>query len=283
MISVLFAAAGALTYGASDFFGGFATRRAHVLPVLFASQLASLCPLVIALWALPGQHAAGADYLWGAAAGAVATFSMMALYRALALGPMTVIAPFTAVCVAVVPVVAGVAGGERPSALAVAGLATGLLAIVLISRERPEPGAGGAVTRQAIGIALAAGVGLGAFFVLLHRTSPGSGMAPLLATRITSLVAFGGLLALRRVPVRLPRPAVGTAVAAGVLDMTGNALFLLAARSGLLSVSAVITAMYPAATVVLARTVLRERMNGWQVSGALLAMVSLGTLSLASV
>lgn len=288
MLAVALALIAATTFGASDFFGGLSSRRAPVPLVLLYSHLASLLPLLAALWLLPAAHPVAADYGWGAAAGAIAVAGMILLYLGLATGPMTLVAPVTAVCVAVLPAGVGLALGERLSGLAWAGLVLGVSGAGLVSLARgagPEQARKGS-TPQAVALSVGAGACLGAFFIVLSRTSSGSGLAPLIATRAVTLAAFGavaGWRVLRSGALRsaaLPRRAVATAVAAGVLDMTGNAFYLLAVRSGPLAVVAVLTALYPAATVLLARAALGERMSLTQGIGTGAAIAAVGMLAL---
>ena len=288
MFAVLLALVAAGTFGASDFFGGLSSRRAPVPIVLLYSRIASVVPLLLALWLLQPAHPTLADYGWGAAAGAIAVLGMTLLYLGLATGPMTVVAPVTAVCVAVFPAAAGFAFGERLSGLASAGLLLGVCGIALVSLARggnydaPRPGS----PARTIVIALGAGTCIGAFFVVLSRTSSDSGIAPLLATRAVTLIVFGALAGWRVIrsgqlrSVAVQRRALATAIAAGVLDMAGNAFYLVAVKHGPLAVIAVLTALYPAVTVLLAKVTLGERMSAMQSIGIGAAMAAVGMLAL---
>ncbi|HLX50938.1 MAG TPA: EamA family transporter [Streptosporangiaceae bacterium] len=287
MAGIVLALLAAATYGASDFFGGLSSRRAPVPVILFYSQLASVAPLVIALLLLPAAHATGADYGWGAAAGLISLLGMSLLYLSLAVGPMSVAAPVTAVCVAVLPTAAGLALGERLSAQTLAGLVLGIGGVGLISLGPRQQGSHAAPAGRVIPVAAGAGACLGAFFIVLSRTSPGSGLLPLLATRAVTVGILGSLAGARmirarsRSAARVPRPARVAMISAGVLDMTGNFFYVFAVRHGPLAVIAVITALYPAATVLLAWAVLRERLSLAQGlgTGAAMACVSLLALS----
>jgi drug/metabolite transporter (DMT)-like permease len=170
--------------------------------------------------------------------------------------------------------------GERPSWLAYAGIAAALLAVVCVSAagEAPEPRT--APARTFFGLpagvpeALLAGVAFGAFFIALAQTRPGAGMYPLLAARLTSvaLLAAGGFALGGVSAVRIPRASLGLVFACGTLDMSANILYVLAAHSGLLAIVAVLTSLYPAATVALAAIVLRERLRALQWVGVALAL-----------
>jgi drug/metabolite transporter (DMT)-like permease len=177
------------------------------------------------------------------------------------------VAPITAVGAAVVPVVVGLAGGERPAALALLGAVLALGAVALV--------AGGGAPEQAparrggspLWLALGAGVAFGLVFVLLAATDDASGFWPLLGGRTVS-VAIVGLWLVRTHTSFVPRPGTRlVVVGAGLFDVTANGLYLLAVREGLLSVVAVLSSLYPAATVVLARVVLGERLRPAQLAG----------------
>jgi drug/metabolite transporter (DMT)-like permease len=275
-MAVLLALCSAVVYGAGDFFGGLSSRRAPALIVVGASQAVGLVVAVVLALAL-GGHLTGADAGWAAAGGLAGAAGLGIFYRALADGSMSVVAPVTAVCAAAVPVLAGLAGGDVVGVPGLAGLAIALPAVGLVARER---GAGVRLDVRTVAVALAAGTLFGTFFVLLHRTSDGSGLWPVVVARSASSVAVGvlvlGVWAARSVPPRVPRAAVPLVVAAGVADMSANVLFLLAVRQGQLSVVGLLSSLYPVSTVLLATLVLRERLSRVQlvgVGGCTLAVV----------
>ena len=291
-MEILLALAAAASYGVSDFAGGVLTRRAQVLVVFLRSQLVSSALLlaVVTLWAdavsWPGVG-------WGAAAGLAGVAGTSLLYQGLAVGRMSVVAPITAVLGAGLPVLVGLATGERPGPAALTGILTGLLAVVVITRT-PDPPAtrtgtsraeGAAVqaaarSRQAIVCAFGAGLGFGLFYVLLQRSPVDSGLWPLLGTRISLVGMLGLLVAVRRLPVRTPAGMGLSLVGLGIVNTMADLLFLLATRSGLLSLVAVITSMYPAVTVALAALVLREPIAGRQLAGLVVAAVSVALIAL---
>jgi uncharacterized membrane protein len=279
-VAILLALASALIYGTADFFGGLASRRAAALVVTFVSQTVGLISLLIVLPIARGNGFDGADVAWGAAGGVSGAIALVCFYWALAAGAMTIVAPLTAVVSAIVPVVTGLALGERPSVWALIGVALALPAIALIAREhadRPQR-----LTRNVFVAALAAGLGFGLFFVALSRTSGQSGLWPLVGARVASVALLSlVLLAVHRPPRLAPRARPLT-IAAGLLDTTANAVYLAAATRGLLSLVAVIAALYPASTVVLARVVLGERIERTQVGGFVLAAIAVGLVAAAS-
>jgi drug/metabolite transporter (DMT)-like permease len=278
----LLALASALLYGAADFTGGLATRRASTLPVIVLSQLSGLVLLALLFPFLPAATPSRADLLWGVTAGLTGGAGVALLYRALAIGRMAVVAPTTAVCAVAVPVLVSVALGERPGPLAVAGIVLGLVAIVLVSQQTapepaaPEPGAGGQLP-AGVGIALVSGVAIGLFLLALAQTRPEAGMWPILASRSTSVALFGLAALFTRTSLRLPGVLLLT-LGGGVMDMTANALYLVAARVGPLSVVVTLASLYPASTVLLARVVLGERLNLRQVAGVACALAAIALI-----
>jgi drug/metabolite transporter (DMT)-like permease len=269
--AVVLAAASAMVWGTADYCGGRASQRASALTVTAISQFFAVPVLLLCVLVLPGQ-AAGTDLLWGAAAGMAGVLGIVALYRSLSTGAMAVAAPITAVTGAVVPLAFGLAWGERPTSLALAGVGCAVGAIALVSLGH---GGSGLVTPQVVGLALLAGTLFGLFFVLLAQSADGSGMWPLAAARCAS-IPLALLLVLRAgVGLRLPRRLVGWAAAAGAGDIAANALYLLAAREGLLSVVAPVAALYPVSTVLCAVLIDRETVRPVQVAGLGLAATAL--------
>ncbi|WP_375388736.1 EamA family transporter [uncultured Amnibacterium sp.] len=277
-MSIVLALLGALCYGTADFAGGLASRRASALAVVFCGQLASAVVLAVVLVVVPGRFDVP-SIAWGAAAGLTGAVALLLFYRSLAVGAMTVVAPVTAVMSAIVPVVGGVALGERPAPLALVGVVLAVLAVLLVSAEEGRLPGPQAIRGPGVLGALAAGTGFGLLFVLLSRAAPDSGFWPIAGARTASLLLLGvvALLARRSLVPRGAPPAL--VVASGVGDMTANLLFVLASRLGLLSVVGVLLALYPAATVLLAVVVLKERLHRLQLTG--LAVASAGVVLIA--
>jgi drug/metabolite transporter (DMT)-like permease len=181
------------------------------------------------------------------------------------------------------PVLFGLAVGERPGPAALAGIVLGLVAVVVITRAPDVPGAPVAeprTARQAVLCAFGGGIGFGLFYILLERSPLDSGLWPLLGTRISLVGLLGLLVAARRLPLRPPPGTEASLVGLGVVNTAADLLFLLATRRGLLSLVAVITSMYPAVTVALAGLVLRERIAARQAAGLAAAAVSVGLIAL---
>jgi uncharacterized membrane protein len=285
-MAYLLALGSALLYGAADFTGGLASRRAGTLPVVFLSQLSGLLVLALMLPILPHASPSRTDLLWGAGAGLTGGIGVALLYRALAIGTMAVVAPTTAVCAVAIPVLVSVLLGERPEPLAVAGIALGIVSIVLVSRQHVAPPAelpNHASVRgrpTGIGTALASGVAIGFFFLSLAQARAEAGMWPLLCARLASVTLFGLVAITGRRSLRIAARLTTLAVVCGVIDMLANALYLLAAQQGPLSLVVTLSSLYPASTVLLARVVLGERLNSWQLTGvgcALAAVVLIVT------
>lgn len=275
MLSVVLAAFSALIWGAGDFCGGKATQRARALPVTVVAQLAGLPVVVLGLVLISATSPRPSDLGWGALAGVAGFAGLVLLYRGLAAGAMAIFAPVTAVTAAVVPLGAGLALGESPGTLALIGVCCAIIAIGLMSVQVAASGRQAVVTPRLILLALAAGTMFGVFFVLLGRAGDNAGMWPVLGVRVGSITLGLLLVARQRVSLRLDRPVVRWTVTAGVFDITANALYLLAAQRGLLSVVAPVAALYPASTVLLALLVDRERLRPVQLAGLGLAATAL--------
>jgi drug/metabolite transporter (DMT)-like permease len=271
-MAVLLGLAVAVAYGAADFLGGMATKRSALASVLVTAQLVGL-PVLLVLLPLAGGSPTPKALLFGGLAGMAGGLGIACLYRGLAIGRMTVVAPVTAVGAAVLPVGWGLATGERPSPVALAGVAIALVAVVLVSRPPQEPVARAAhvaAGRTPLVLAVVSGIGFGFVFILLAESGDGTGLWPLVATRAVSVTMLGVVALLTRQRLRASRDVLPTIVAAGVLDMTANVLYLLASRRGLLALVAVLSALYPAITVLLARVVLTERIGRLQLGGIVL-------------
>ncbi|MCW2740140.1 MAG: conserved rane protein of unknown function [Blastococcus sp.] len=270
---MVLALASAVVYGTSDFLGGLASRRASVFGVVALSQVSGLVGLLLLLPWLGGPVGV-VDMAWGAAAGLAGATGLVIFFRTLARGVMSVVAPITAVTAAAVPVLVGLAGGERIGVWTGLGIVLALVAVVLVSAE------GGlsalrAARPASIPPALAAGTAFGVFFVFLDRTGDDTGLTPLVAARLASVVLVVAVAVLGRRPLRVARTALPLVAASGVGDMTANALFLLATQQdAALAIVGVLASLYPVSTVVLAQVLLRERLVPAQLAGLAAAFVA---------
>lgn len=266
----------AMLYGASDYLGGRTSRRSPATAVALGAELVqfALCIVIVPLIESDGPTS-GAIW-WGLAAGATSTIGVIGLYAALSRGNMTTVAPITGVVAAIVPVAVGVLTGDRPSPLAVAGIVAAVVAVALIGGITGMF-AGGAgkpvIDAGTVVLALAVGFSFGLLFVSLDRAGDDSGQWPLLFARFTALPVLS-LVAL--VQFRHSRPSVGRGLVLpvlviGILIAGSNATYLISTREGLLSIVAVVVAMYPASTIVLASLIDGERATGAQLTGMALA------------
>jgi drug/metabolite transporter (DMT)-like permease len=266
-MSLYFALPGALSYGLADFAGGLATRRAPVFVVTAVVQVAGLVALLPAM-PIAGGTLSWAAVGWGVLAAAGGTGGLLLYLRALAVGPMGVVAPLSAVVGAGLPLLVGLLGGERLGPVTLVAIGIALVAIVLATAGG-KAGTGGRIGPL---MALGAGAGFALFFVGLHAAPTDSGMWPLLVGRLASAPALVVVAAL----IGGLRPGAGfpwkLAVFSGVFDTLANVFFLLATRSGDLGVSSVVVSLYPVVVALLAGVVLRERLTALQIGGAGLAV-----------
>lgn len=279
-MTLLFALPAALAYGLADFAGGLASRRAPVLVVTFVIQLAglvTLLPMVVAPLPLTDGHPSASAFAFGALAGLAGTTGLLLYLRALAVGPMGVVAPLSAVVGAGLPLVVGALGGERLGAVSLTGIGAALLAIVFATAGSPQ----GSGSRTGTALSLGAGAGFAAFYVLLDRAPHDSGLWPLLAGRLTSVPLLLLAVGVTRAGLRRPFP-LRSALVSGVFDTLANVLFLLAARTGQLGISAVVVSLYPVAVAVCAGVFLHERLTRWQLGGAGLALAASMALAVGS-
>jgi drug/metabolite transporter (DMT)-like permease len=234
-VAVLLGLGAAITYGTADFIGGLVTRRNPVARVVVLSKVAGLVLYLAAVPLLIRASDLGRAWAWGLAAGVTGSVGVGFLYRGLARGRMSVVAPITAVLSAVIPVLFGLAIGERPSPIQLTGVAV-------------------------------------AFLILITRAGEDSGSWPLVAARVAEIAIMAAVLVASRSGIR-PDRGTGKAIATtGVLDSAANLLYLMGTRLELISVVAVLTSLYPAATVLLARVFLRDRLSRGQVVGLGLAL-----------
>lgn len=275
MFAIL-ALASAAFYGAGDFLGGIASRRADTVVITFVAQAAGLAWLALLMPVLPSSSPVVGDYLWGAASGVAGSVGVAMLYRALSIGTMSIVAPITAVCAAAVPALVALALGERPGVLASVGIVLTAIAITLLSRGESEERLGGGTrwAKTSVGLAFLSGVAVGVFFLCLAQTSDAAGLWPLIVGRSVSVLLFGIVAVRTGRSIRLDSSVARTAIGCGTADMVANALYLIATRYGPLSLVATLASLYPASTVLLARVTLGERLTRPQTLGVACALVA---------
>jgi drug/metabolite transporter (DMT)-like permease len=276
MLAIALGLGSSLCWGFSDFFGGLQSRARPVSAVIFVSQSLGLAAVAIYV-AISGVAAPSLSDLWPAAAGGAAgVIALAAFYHALSIGTMSVVAPISATGAAV-PVVVGLIDGEKPAPLQLVGMALALLGVILASREMQSDAAARRNLRLSVGLALVAALGFGSFFVGIKVSSEVSVPWAMLAGRGADIPLVVVAALAFRLPLSAERRALPALFAIGVLDLGANGLYALATTHGLLSVVAVLAALYPAVTVILARVMLSERVQRVQEAGifAVLAGVAL--------
>lgn len=290
---IVLALGAALAYGVADFLGGAVARRSTALKALAWCVPTGLL-LVLAAALLIGGTPGAAGSAWGLAAGVTGGTGLITFYRALARGPMSVVAPVSALAAAVLPIAVGTLRGERLDALVLLGVLLCLVAIGLVSMEEGEPDASTPAPtgwRRLLDsgpvMAGVSGACFGVFFIFLKEAGDDSGLWPLVAARVGNLaVVLVALLLMARLggdqgPRVKGRALIALALLSGTLDAGANVLYFLAVHSGMLSLAAVLTSLYPAITVLLARLTYGERLRvvqrvGMAVAVAGVALVTAG-------
>jgi len=274
-MSPLLALGASLGFGVADFAGAQAARRTSALTVALGIQVVGLLFLLPVVTLLPGRASVGALGI-GALSGAAGTIGLVIYLRAMAIGPIGVVSPLAAVSGTAVPVAWGAfVLGDDLSSLQVAGVVLALASVVIVAWV---PGSAvGAADLRAVVSGLVSGVLFGVFFIALDATPLDSGLWPLVGARSASAIGVVVLLRIVSRPAH-PGPALPAIVLAGTTDMLANVLFLLATRGGLLSVSALLSSLYPVVALLLARRFLRERLHRIQGAGVVGALIAMGLL-----
>jgi drug/metabolite transporter (DMT)-like permease len=271
MLAVVSALASALSWGGADFVGGLASRRAGAYRVTVCGFALGLTLTIVAALLFAEPAPPWPALAWSAAAGTTDAVGILLLYTCLARGPFSIGAPVSALTGAAVPVVVGTLREGLPQPAVLAGLVLALVAVWLVSQSGDKP-AGVRVRLADLRLPLLAGVFLGLFLVLMHEGSQRTVLWPLVAARaggVVTLVAFAAIKGQLRRPEALPWRLV---LLNAVLDVGGNALFILAGQAGRMDVAAVLSSLYPGASVLLAWGLLREKVSRPQFIGILAAL-----------
>lgn len=270
-LAVTYGLGSALTWGAGDFSGGFASKKAGALCVIFYSQLIGAFLLIGLLPFFPGGDWGIRQSLWGSLAGVSGVIGLIALYKGLAMGRMGIVAPLSAVVTALIPVTLALFTEGLPTRTQLMGFGMALLAIWFFGATNAR----NPILKSELTLSLLAGTGFGLFFICIDRVSSEAILWPLISARCASIAVIGIYLAMRRQLALPPRSQLAFIVLAGVLDVAGNTLFALASKLGRLDVSAVLASMYPASTVLLARCILKESLERRQRMGLVAACMAL--------
>lgn len=271
LAAVVFGLTSAASWGAGDFSGGLASRRAPLQAVLAWGQTAGVASIVAVALVAREPLAFSTSLLWASAAGAAGALGLAALYRGLAVGRMGVVAPVSAVLSAAIPVLAGAVVEGVPPWPKLVGFGVALAGIWLVAASE-APGSSG---QSGLALALLAGAGFGGFLLLMRVAGEGGTFWPLAAARGTSAVLSTIALATSPVAKVPPRAAWPLVLLSGLLDAGGNAFFVLASQAGRLDVAAVLSSLYPASTVLLAAVFLRERLTRPQGAGVGAVLVAI--------
>jgi len=260
----------AVTWGAADFSGGLATKTANVFGVVAVAHAVGLVFMLSLAVVFREPVPPSSALLWGAIAGLVGGVGLAAFYKALAIGKMGINAPLASVITAVLPLLFGFWTEGLPHVLQLIGFALALVSIWLISTQR---GASGGPSRG-LGLAVLAGIGFSGFLLFIKLAGSASVFWPLVAARSASLLLMAAIILASRSHWKPGRATLPYILLAGILDSGANALYVAAAQRGRLDVAAVLSSLYPASTVILARLVLKERLSGTQSAGMAAALIA---------
>ncbi|UGV40347.1 DMT family transporter [Methanococcoides orientis] len=276
ILVVFFSLAAAATWGAADFGGGFATKRASVYSVVIITQAVGLVLLPFLALYFSEEFPPMNGMFWGFVAGVAGSFGLLALYHALSMGKMGVAAPVSAVVTVALPVIYGAINEGLPAGHQIAGFVLAIAAMWLIG----STGEKGAIKRQDLVYPLLAGVGFGLFFISVDLFSESAVFWPLTVAKISAVVVILGFAMLRKSATLPSKAVLPLIILAGVFDATGNLFFALASQVGRLDIATVIASLYPGSTVLLAWIILKERLSSMQWIGVILALTAIVLISL---
>ncbi len=265
----------AASWGGGDFSGGLAAKRASVFRVVAVAHACGLLAMLAMVWVTGEALPPRTDLLWGAFAGFAGAFGIAALYKALAIGRMGVVAPVASVVTGILPVLVGFRTEGLPDRLQLTGFALALVSIWLVARPSEHID-----SHRGLGLAVFAGVTFGLFLIASKQAGHHGIFWPLVAARAVSTTLMLAIVAFTPRDLRPLRSVVWPMVWSGLLDSAGNALFIAATRHGRLDVAAVLSSLYPASTVILARVLLKERISPMQGAGIVGAMISVALISM---
>jgi drug/metabolite transporter (DMT)-like permease len=280
LASVMLSLASAVSWGAGDFSGGIAAKKTNVFFVVAVAHGTGLVLVLLLAVLMREQIPSTKILLWGAAAGIAGAVGLASLYRGLAIGKMGVVGPVAGVITAALPVIYGASTQGLPKTLQLCGFALAFVGIVLVSKPEKTEG-----VPPGLWLAMLAGVGFGMFLIFIQQAGTSSVYWPLASARTVSLflmllaLAFskanGPMSSEQKTARKLERKLWPIMIFAGAMDTLGNALFMMATQTGRLDVAAVLSSLYPATTVLLARFLLQERVSAIQNVGMVAAIASI--------
>ena len=265
-------------WGAADFAGGYGSRRANAFVLTAFSHVCAFALMLAIALGQHGEFPSHASVMWAVVAGASGGFSLAVFYRALASGQMGLTAPIAALVGAAIPTAVDIALEGSPSRWTIGGFLLAVVAIWLITRPEPS-GENDSESRPAgAGMAALAGVGFAGFYLCIHQAS-GSPLWIAAMSRVGSFTATAVAVIVVQAPLRMDRPRIALGMVAGFFDVTASALFIYANQHGRLDEAVLITSLYPAVTVLLARLVLKEHFSRWKFVGLLAALAAVPLLA----
>ena len=264
----------AAVWGGGDFAGGIATKRANVFRVVAGAHACGLVLMLLLAWLTGEPFPPRSSLGWGVLAGISGAFGIAALYKALAIGRMGIIAPVASVVTAILPVMVGIRSEGMPDRIQLAGFALALVSIWLVARPDGEID-----SHRGLGLAILAGVMFGLFLVAGKQAGHDGVFWPLVAARAASTLLMLVIVAFSPRDTRSLRAGLVPILLSGLLDSVANAMFIAATRHGRLDVAAVLSSLYPASTVILARVLLKERLSASQNAGIVGALASVAIIS----
>lgn len=273
MTAVLMAAATAACFGVANFAGGIASRRDAALAVTANAHLLGAVLLAAGALLFPARDATLADVAWGGLAGVTGGLAVVALYAALALGRMSVVAPLTAAISAALPALYDVSSGTVLGPLTGIGIALALVAVLVVSTVG-DTESRAAMPRRAVVLAMAAGVGFSVTLIAYSFSGVESGLVPLVSARVASTTLLGAITLVRSSRYLVVPEARVFTFGSGVVDVIANVMLITALRIGPLAIVSVLSAMHPVVTILLAHAFLGERLQGVQRAGVALALVA---------
>ncbi len=277
MLAIALALGAAVSWGGSCFLSGVQTRRTSLWTVIVLSQLAGVGLMAVIVLAR-GRTLPDEVLLPALAAGVLSVVSIAASYQALAIGVMGIIGPILSLSVAV-PVVVGLAAGERPSAWQLGGIVVALSGVVLASRKGSAGSRHQATSRASVGLAAVTAVVWGVVMVLYAKGGETDAYWTVLLSRLTSTIVLALAFVVRRPQLKLTRAAVAPILAVGGFEVAGNQLFAVAATLGYLSIASVLSSIYPVFVIALAYLLLHERLSWMQQLGVSAALVGVALIA----
>ena len=274
MNSLFLALGASLSWGVADFVGPVRARTLGALRVLWWAQIGGLTAIAVTVTARgDGPH--GWAVAYAALAACAGTLGISAYYRGVAIGAMSVVAPISGAA-AVIPVLFGIATGDRPSPGQIAGVVCAVIGVALASQEHQE---GSRHVASGVGLAILAAIGFGFYFPPMHAAGKVDFWWSALVFRMTTLVLISAAVAISRPALRLGRRDLLVCLFVGVGDTLGNILFAASSRSGLISLTSVLASLFPIVTIALAAIVLRERIATAQRLGVVLTLAGVLLIS----